>query len=124
MSYLFTVDRSGSWKNSYLSAFSEIFQEAIWFDCAVVKPNFQTFVRHSKKADIFTTNEIEILFKKENFPNEMMYLFFLLCLSAGMRLGEIRAVKVKQLIFDQKIMIIDGFCKKTVIGRFIINADR
>lgn len=112
MSYLFTVDRSGSWKNSYLSAFSEIFQEAIWFDCAVVKPNFQTFVRHSKKADIFTTNEIEILFKKENFPNEMMYLFFLLCLSAGMRLGEIRAVKVKQLIFDQKIMIIDGFCKK------------
>jgi len=112
MSYLFTVNRSGSWKNSYLSAFSEIFQEAIWFDCAVVKPNFQTFVRHSKKADIFTTNEIEILFKKENFPSEMMYLFFLLCLSAGMRLGEIRAVKVKQLIFDQKIMIIDGFCKK------------
>nr|DAT90496.1 MAG TPA: Integrase [Caudoviricetes sp.] len=112
MQYLFTVKRSGSWKNSYLSVFSEIFQEAMWFDCAVVKPLFRTFVRHSKKADILTTEELNLLFKEDNFPNEMMYLFFLLCLSAGMRLGEVRAVRVKQFIFDQKILIIDGFCKK------------
>lgn len=112
LEYLFTVDRSGSWKNSYLSVFSEIFKEAIWFDLKIVPPNFNNFVRHSKKADIFSTDELQKLFKKENFPNEMMYLFFLLCLSAGMRLGEIRAVRTKQFIFDKEIIVIDGFCKQ------------
>ena len=112
MHYLFTVDRSGSWKNSYLSVFAEIFQEAIWFDCNIVKPCFRTFVRHSKKADILTTEELNALFKENNFPNEMMYLFFLLCLSAGMRLGEVRAVRVQQLVFSKKIIIINGFCKQ------------
>ena len=112
MQYLFTVKRSGSWKNSYLSVFSEIFQEAMWFDCAVVKPLFRTFVRHSKKADILTTEELNALFKEDNFPNEMMYLFFLLCLSAGMRLGEVRAVRVQQLVFNKQVIIINGFCKQ------------
>lgn len=112
LQYLFKVERSGSWKNSYLSVFSEIFQESVWFGCNISKPNFRSFVRHSKKADIFSTQELEILFKKENFPNEMMYLFFLLCLSAGMRLGEVRAVRAKQIVFDREIIIIDGFCKK------------
>lgn len=112
LQYLFKIERSGSWKNSYLSVFNEIFQEAVWYNCTVAKPNFRSFVRHSKKADIFSTQELESLFKKENFPNEMMYLFFLLCLSAGMRLGEVRAVRAKQIVFDREIIIIDGFCKK------------
>ena len=112
LQYLFKIERSGSWKNSYLSVFNEIFQEAVWYDCSVTKPQFRSFVRHSKKADIFSTEELDTLLKRENFPNEMMYLFFLLCLSAGMRLGEVRAVRAKQLIFDQKIIIIDGFCKQ------------
>lgn len=75
--YLFKVERSGSWKNSYIG-FSEIFQESLWFGCNISKPNFRSFVWHSKKADIFSTQELEILFKKENFPNEMMYLIFVL----------------------------------------------
>ena len=112
LEYLFKINRSGSWKNSYLSVFSEIFKEAIWFDLKIVPPNFNNFVRHSKKADIFSTEELQKLFKEENFPSKMMYLFFLLCLSAGMRLGEIRAVRAKQFIFDKVIIIIDGFCKQ------------
>jgi len=36
-----------------------------------------------------------------------------LILSAGLRLGEARAVKVKQILFDRKALIIDGFCKKS-----------
>lgn len=81
LQYLFKIERSGSWKNSYLSVFNEIFQEAVWYNCTVAKPNFRSFVRHSKKADIFSTEELDTLLKRENFPNEMMYLFFLLCLS-------------------------------------------
>lgn len=112
LEYLFKVERSGSWKNSYIYTFNEIFNEALWYDCVFVKPILPNFVRNSKKADIFSTDELQKLFKKENFPNEMMYLFFLLCLSAGMRLGEIRAVRAKQFIFDKEIIVIDGFCKQ------------
>ncbi|MDR1443776.1 MAG: site-specific integrase, partial [Treponema sp.] len=65
----------------------------------------------SKKADIFTTPELDRLFRPESFPNEMYYLFFLLCLSGGLRLGEVRAVRVKQIVFDRKVLIVDGFCK-------------
>jgi integrase len=38
-------------------------------------------------------------------------MFFLLCLSGGLRLGEARGVRVKQIIFDRKVLIVDGFCK-------------
>ena len=112
LEYLFKIDRSGSWKNSYIYVFNEIFNEATWYNCSFVKPILPNFVRNSKKADIFSTDELKILLKQENFPNEMMYLFFLLCLSVGMRLGEVRAVRVKQLVFERKIIIIDGFCKQ------------
>ncbi len=110
--FLFTVDRSGSWKNSYIAIFKEIYQEAIWYGCKISTPAFPSFAKNYKKADIFTTEELRLIFQKENFPNEMMYLFFLLCLSGGMRLGEVRGVRVKQIVFDKKILIIDGFCKK------------
>ena len=112
LEYLFSVEHSGSWKNSYIYVFNEIFDEAIWYHCVFTKPLLPTFVRHSKKADILTTEELNMFFKEDNFPNEMMYLFFLLCLSAGMRLGEVRAVRVQQLVFSKKIIIINGFCKQ------------
>ena len=112
LEYLFSIERSGSWKNSYIYVFNEIFDEAIWYHCVFTKPLLPTFVRHSKKADILTTEELNALFKENNFPNEMMYLFFLLCLSAGMRLGEVRAVRVQQLVFNKQVIIINGFCKQ------------
>ncbi len=112
LEYLFTIDRSGSWKNCYLTAFKEIYEESLWFGVKVNKPAFPSFSRNSKKADIFTTKELKLIFQKENFPNDKMFLFFLLCFTAGMRLGEVRAVRAKQFIFDKKILIIDGFCKQ------------
>jgi integrase len=111
MPYLFNVGKSGSWKNRFLEVLGEIYNEAAWHNCRVTKPAFQRFRPNSKKADIFTTEELERLFQPENFPNEMFYLFFLLCLSGGLRLGEVRAVRVKQIIFDRKVLIVDGFCK-------------
>jgi integrase len=111
MPYLFNVQKSGSWKNRFLEVLGEIYAEAAWYNCKVTKPAFRRFVSNYKKADIFTTEELDRLFRPENFPDEMFYLFFLLCLSGGLRLGEVRAVRVKQIIFERKVLIVDGFCK-------------
>ena len=111
MPYLFNVDRSGGWKNRFLEVLGEIYSEAPWYNCRVSKPAFQCFATNYHKADIFSTEELDRLFKPENFISYQFYLFFLLCLSAGMRLGEVRAVRAKQIIADKKIIIIDGFCK-------------
>ena len=111
MPYLFGVKKSGSWKNRFLEVMGEIYAEAAWYGCRLQKPAFQRFRSNYKKADIFTTKELERLFRPENFPDEMFYLFFLLCLSGGLRLGEVRAVRVKQIIFERRVLIVDGFCK-------------
>jgi integrase len=111
MPYLFNQEKSGKWKNCFLEVLGEVYTEAPWYHCRIVKPAFQRFSTNSRKADIFTTAELERLFRPENFPDEMFYLFFLLCLSGGLRLGEVRAVRVKQIIFDRKVLIVDGFCK-------------
>jgi integrase len=111
MPYLFGIDRSGKWKNRFLEILGEVYTEAPWYDCRVQKPVFQRFAANSKKADIFTTAELDQLFKSENFASYQLYLFFLLCLSGGMRIGEVRAVRAKQIIFDRKVLIIDGFCR-------------
>jgi hypothetical protein len=80
------IERSGSWKNSFLEVFGEIYDEALWQGISVVKPSFQRFVRDSKKRDIFSTDELNRLFVADNFSSETFFLFFLVCLSAGMRL--------------------------------------
>jgi integrase len=112
MPWLFQDRRSGSWKNYFLGILREVFLEAPWHGCHVQPPIFQRFADNYKKADIFSTEELDMLFKHENFPSELFYLFYLLCLSGGMRLGEVRAIRAKQIIFDKKIIIIDGFCKR------------
>ncbi|MDR0584002.1 MAG: site-specific integrase [Treponema sp.] len=112
MPFLFGLGRSGKWKNRFLEILSEIYKEAPWYNCRVPKPVFQRFAANTKKADIFTTAELDQLFRPENFLSYQFYLFFLLCLSGGLRLGEVRAIRSKQLIFDKKILIVDGFLKK------------
>ncbi|MDR0524992.1 MAG: site-specific integrase, partial [Spirochaetaceae bacterium] len=110
--FLFSVDRSGSWKNRYTSIFREIYAEAKWYGCKIQPPHFDWFRQESKKADIFTTGELKRLFVPENFPSRTLYLFFLLCLSGGLRLGETRAVRPKQILFERNALIVDGFCKE------------
>jgi len=111
MSHLFQDKHSGKWKNRFLEILGEIYSEAPWHGSKVARPPFQRFAANSKKADIFTTEELNRLFIPQNFPSELYYLFFLLCLSGGLRLGEARGVRVKQIIFDRKVLIVDGFCK-------------
>ena len=112
VNYLFTVNRSGSWKNRYITILKEILAEAPRYGCKVPAPQFPTFARNSKKADVFTGAELAALFKPENFPDNQFFLFYLLILSGGLRLGEARAIRYKQINFEKKLLIIDGFCKK------------
>jgi integrase len=100
------------WKGKYIMVFTEIYDEARWQGLQIQKPIFDHFVRHTKKPDIFSTEELHQLFIPENFTSETYYMLFLLCLSAGLRLGEVLAVQRRQILFERKALIIDGFCKE------------
>ncbi len=112
VNHLFSIDRSGSWKNRYISILKEIYAEAPRYGCKIRTPDFPHFARNSKKADIFSSAELKVLFQPENFQDYQYYVFFLLTLSGGLRLGETRAIRQKQIIPEKKALIIDGFCKQ------------
>jgi len=112
VNHLFTVDRSGSWKNHYIAFFKEIFLEAARYGCKITPPVFPAFALNSKKADKFTGTELAAFFKPENFPDNQLFTFFLLVLSAGLRLGEARAIRKKQVFFNEKLLVVDGFLKR------------
>jgi integrase len=65
-----------------------------------------------RKADVLSTDELKRLFVPDNFLSRMFYTMFLLCLSGGLRLGEVRAVRRRQLFFERKALLVDGFCKR------------
>jgi integrase len=117
--HLFKKERSGQWKNRYKKIFSEIYDEAKWQKLKIPKPAFDSFAIKTKKPDVLTTAELNLLFIPENFKlprmeqgGDVFYTMFLLCLSGGLRLGEVRAVRRKQIFFDRKALIVDGFCKR------------
>jgi len=91
---------------------NEIYQEGQFLGCKVYKPNFPSIGKIPNKADVLTQAEIEQLFKRENF-NHDFFLFFLCALSGGLRSGEVRALRAKQVVFDKKAIIVDGFIKKS-----------
>jgi hypothetical protein len=115
----FDKNRSGQWKNRYKKIFSEIYDEAKWQKLKIPKPKFDSFAVKPQKADVLTTEELKRLFLPENFrlpkmghDGSVFYTMFLLCLSGGLRLGEVRAVRRKQVFFERKALLIDGFCKR------------
>jgi integrase len=110
--HLFNKQRGGQWKNRYKKIFSEIYDVAKWQKLKIPKPQFDHFAIRAKKADVLTTAELKRLFVPENFFSEMFYIMFLLCLSGGLRLGEVRAIKRKQIFFEHKALVVDGFCKR------------
>lgn len=103
---------SGSWKNTFLEALTYVYKEAPFYGVnGVNKPNFVRYSRNSKKADILTTDELSAFFNEANWNSEKEYLVFLCMLSFGLRIGEVRAIQIRQLIFDKNALVIDGFCK-------------
>lgn len=102
----------GSWKNAFLETLNYVYKEAPFFGCTgIVKPPFPRFARNSKKADIFTTEELELLFDKTKWTNERDYLALLCMVSFGLRIGEVRAIQLRQFIFERNALVVDGFCK-------------
>jgi integrase len=112
ITFLFGKERSGQWKNRYITIFKEIYDEAKWRKLKIEKPVFDHFSVRQRKSDVFTTAELNRLFTPENFYSDVFYTMFLLCLSGGLRLGEVRAVRPKQIFFERKALIVDGFCKR------------
>jgi integrase len=105
------VDRSASWKNQYINTLNEVYQEGQFLGCKVYKPSFPGIGKEPNKADIFTGAELERLFRPGNFSPDLFFLFFLCSLSGGLRLGEARALRAKQIVFEKKAVIVDGFLK-------------
>lgn len=115
-SYLLGIERSGSWKKRYIAIFYEVFDEASWQGINVSRPNFPNFTKKAGNTDIFSSDELKKLFIIENFSGsavdaETVYLFFLVSVFAGLRLGETRALRPKQFLFNENALVIDGFCR-------------
>jgi integrase len=66
----------------------------------------------SQRADIFTDEELERFFNSKIYGDSEMYLFYLCCLTAGLRPGEARGLRSKQILFDRTMLIVDGSIKK------------
>ncbi len=103
----------GSWKNNFLDTFACLYDETIW-KCSkpITKPSFQRFSRNSKKPDIFSVEELKNIFLPELWDNKRNYLLFLSMCCCGLRIGEARALQVNQFIWNDKMLIINGFCKR------------
>lgn len=111
--YLAGLNLSGSWKNSFLETLVEIYRESQKFGINPVIPKFERYKRNSKKADIFSENEISTLLKKDNYKDEMFYLMNKVTLSCGLRKGELQGLRVCQIDFENRVVVIDGFIDRS-----------
>lgn len=126
MDFLMEDAHSGSWKNNFLTIVGEVYAEAPFYNVPyVAAPSFPKFARNSRKKDIFTTEELNILFDESLWAklNKLMYekqpqydegylsiyLLFLTSINCGLRLGEAIGLKVHQFSFEKKILVVDGF---------------
>lgn len=128
INFLIPIEKSGSWKNNFLTVVSNVYDEAPFQGVQVQKLAFPKFTRHTKKGDIFTTEELNKLFDQNTWirlerkmfarqaikPDEdymAIYLMFLCCISCGLRLGESIGLRVGQFLFHEGMLVVDGFIK-------------
>lgn len=116
LQYLLDLPYKASWKNHYLSVLSEIFVEANWNGISVSKLTFDRFHSKVRKADVLDQSEIAKLFQRKNFKDEKSYLFYLLELSAGLRIGETRAFRPCQML-GNGLVLVNGFLDKNTNER-------
>lgn len=116
LQYLLTLPYKSSWKNHYISVLTEVFVEANWNGISVSKLTFSKFYSTPRKADILEQHEIAQLFQRKNFKDEKAYLFYLLELSAGLRIGETRAFRPCQML-GNGLVLVNGFLDKNTNER-------
>jgi integrase len=110
--YLSDCNRSGSYKSNFISRVKEVYREASRYGGDILTPSFPVFKRNTRRTDTFTDWELEQYFNPDIYEDSEMYLFYLCCLTAGLRLGEARGLCPKQILFDRKALMVDGFVKK------------
>jgi integrase len=77
------------------------------------KPPRETLIRiYPRRADIFTDGELEKFFNSRIYGDSELCLFYLCCLTAGLRPGEARGLRPKQIMFHRNMLIVDGSIKK------------
>ena len=125
---------SGSWKNNFLTVVGDVYAEAPFMGLPYIPaPQFPKFRRNSIKKDVFTTDELNILFdeslwinlsstKYANHPqfdegHKAIYLMFLCCIKCGLRIGEAIGARVNQFLFDQGMFVVDGFYRHNQLLR-------
>jgi integrase len=110
--YVSGLERSGSYKRNFMCKVKELYREACWYGCNIPVPSFPSFKKNTRKADIFTEDELRSYFNPELYADQNLYLFYLCCLTAALRPGEARGLRPKQILFDKKALVVDGFVKK------------
>lgn len=110
--FLFQKSKSSSWKNHFIDTFKALYEEYVWkTDEEILLPKFPRFSDDSKKADVFSTEELGKFFDARRWPADSGFLFFYVTVSCGLRLGEARGLKVRQFDFKNHILIVDGFIR-------------
>ena len=103
----------GSWKNNFLDTFACLYDETVW-KCSkpIARPSFQRFSRNSRKPDIFSIEELERFFSPFLWDSKRNFLFFLTMACCGLRIGEARALQANQILWNEKVLVVNGFCKR------------
>ena len=65
MTFLFSITRSGKWKNKFIEVLNEIYSEAPWYKCRAKKLALDRFSIHTKKADPLYRDELINLCKRQ-----------------------------------------------------------
>lgn len=111
--FLMKDKHSGSWKNNVIDTFVTIYEETKWkCDNQVKKPQIHRFARNTKKADVFTVDELKILLTPTTWKKYSDFLAFYMIAACGLRNGELRGIKVSRIYWDNRVLLIDGFCKE------------
>lgn len=125
---------SGSWKNNFLTVVGDVYAEAPFMGLPYISPPvFPKFKRNSSKKDVFTTNELNVLFDEQlwielsnakyakhsqfNEGHKAIYLLLLCCIECGLRLGEAIGTRVNQFLFTEGMFVVDGFYKHNQLIR-------
>jgi integrase len=59
-------------------------------------------IKKAGKTDIFSEGEVTRLFNPELYADKALRLFYVCCLTAALRTGEARGLRVKQILFDRE----------------------
>lgn len=121
VNYLFSVDRSASWKNQFVGALNEIYKEAVLTGIDVKSLEIPRFSSKAKKSDVFTSEELKKLLRPENFDNDAAFILFLLTAAAGLRISEARGFRTCQYLQKQQMVIVDGFMARDNLERYAYN---